>query len=175
MAAPPTGSNRITVQQADYANPVHANALLMLLQTYALDPAGGAQPLSEFAQTHLIAALASRPQAYSVLAWEGTTAVGLVNCIEGFSTFACKPVVNIHDVVVQPSHRGRGVAALMLALAQDLAQERGAVKLTLEVLSGNQSACKLYQRLGFSSQQLNPEMGTAQFMQKHISPALKSI
>lgn len=97
-------------------------------------------------------------------------AVGLVNCIEGFSTFQCKPLVNVHDVAVLASHRGRGVARQMLLKAEDIARERGAVKMTLEVLSGNASALVLYQRLGYAGYQLDPAMGTAGFMQKWLSP-----
>lgn len=158
----------IAVVRADYANPTHAAALVMLLDAYASDPAGGGEPLSDFAKTHLVQALASRPQAYSVLAFDGEQPVGLVNCIEGFSTFACKPLVNVHDVAVLSSHRGRGVAAQMLALAQRIAQERGAVKMTLEVLSGNTPAVTLYRRLGYEGYQLDPAMGTAQFFQKWL-------
>lgn len=158
----------ITVARADYSNPVHAAALVMLLNAYASDPEGGNEPLSEFVRTNVVQALASRPQAYSVLAWDGDAPVGLVNCIEGFSTFACQPLVNVHDVAVLASHRGRGVAAQMLALAETLARERGAVKLTLEVLSGNASACRLYERIGFAGYQLDPAMGTARFMQKWL-------
>lgn len=165
--APPAGAP-ITVGRVDYANPAHAAALVMLLNAYASEPAGGGEPLSDFAQANVVQALASRPQAYSVLAWDGDAPVGLVNCIEGFSTFACRPLVNVHDVAVLASHRGRGVAAQMLALAETLARERGAVKLTLEVLSGNASACKLYERLGFAGYQLDPAMGTARFMQKWL-------
>lgn len=160
----------IRVTLADYADPVHAQALVMLLDAYARDPAGGGEGLSDYAKTHLVPALAARPQAFSILAWDGEAAVGLVNCIEGFSTFACRPLVNVHDVAVLPSHRGRGVAARMLALAEELARQRGAVKLTLEVLSGNVSAYRLYQRMGFVGYQLDPAMGTAQFMQKILPP-----
>jgi ribosomal protein S18 acetylase RimI-like enzyme len=158
----------ITVVRADYSNPVHAAALVMLLNAYASEPEGGNEPLSEFVRANVVQALASRPQAYSVLAWDGDAPVGLVNCIEGLSTFACQPLVNVHDVAVLASHRGRGVAAQMLALAESLARERGAVKLTLEVLSGNVSACRLYERIGFASYQLDPAMGTARFMQKWL-------
>lgn len=164
-------SDALRVVRADYANLAHAAALVMLLDAYARDPAGGGEPLSEFAKANLVQALGSRPQAYSVLAFDGDQPVGLVNCIEGFSTFACKPLVNVHDVVVLTSHRGRGVAAKMLALAEGMARERGAVKLTLEVLSGNRRAAHLYQRIGFSGYQLDPAMGTAQFMQKWLAPS----
>ena len=94
--------------------------------------------------------------------------MGLVNCIEGFSTFACRPLVNIHDVVVLASHRGQRVGEKMLALVDQLARERGACKLTLEVLQGNASAIKLYERMGFAGYQLDPAMGRAQFFQKWL-------
>ena len=162
-----TGSP-LAVVRADYANPTHAAALVMLLNAYASDPAGGGEPLSDFARANLVQALSSRPQAYSVLAFNGEQPVGLVNCIEGFSTFACKPLVNVHDVVVLASHRGQGIAAQMLALAEHIAHERGAVKMTLEVLSGNTPAVTLYRRLGYAGYQLDPAMGTAQFFQKWL-------
>jgi len=158
----------ITVRLADYRNGDDARALVSLLDAYASDPAGGGEPLSDFAKSHLAPALASRPQAFSVLAFDGTQAVGLINCIEGFSTFACRPLVNVHDVVVLASHRGRRIGELMLALVEELAQARGACKLTLEVLDGNRSALALYQRCGFAPYQLDPAMGHAGFMQKML-------
>jgi ribosomal protein S18 acetylase RimI-like enzyme len=171
MTSIPKGSaefNAIRVLRADYANPDHATALVELLDAYARDPMGGGEGLSDFAKTHLVAALAARPQAYSVLAFEAERAVGLVNCIEGFSTFACRPLVNVHDVAVLASHRGQRIAEKMLALAETIAVERGACKMTLEVLAGNSGAVKLYQRLGFANYQLDPTMGHAQFMQKWL-------
>lgn len=159
---------KFNVVRADYANPSHAAALVALLNAYATDPAGGGHPLSAFAREHLIAALAARPQAFSVLAFDAGEAVGLVNCFEGFSTFACQPLVNVHDVAVLGSHRGRGVGAQMLALVEEISRERGACKLTLEVLQGNRSAARLYERLGFANYQLDPVMGQAQFMQKWL-------
>ena len=162
-----TGQLRIAL--ADYADAGHARALVELLDAYARDPAGGAEPLSPYAREHLVAELAARQQAYSVLAFAGAQAVGLVNCIEGFSTFACRPLVNVHDVVVLQAFRGLGVAARMLDLAEALARERGAVKLTLEVLQGNHGALRLYQRIGFAPYQLDPAMGQAVFLQKWLS------
>ena len=154
--------------RAEYQNPVHAAALVALLDAYARDPAGGGTPLSDFVKSNLVASMAARPQMFSVLAFDGALPVGLVNCIEGFSSFACRPLVNVHDVAVAASHRGRGVAQQMLALAEQIARERGACKLTLEVLSGNTSANRLYSRIGFASYQLDPAMGHAQFLQKWL-------
>ena len=171
MAAPQAC---VRVCRADYANRVHAQALVSLLDAYAQDPMGGGAPLTEFARVNLIAALATRPQAFSVLAFDDAFGlgaglpVGLVNCIEGFSTFACQPLVNVHDVAVLPAYRGQRIAEKMLALAEEIARERGACKFALEVLQGNTGAIKLYQRVGFANYQLDPAMGQAQFLQKWL-------
>ena len=159
-------SPRLQVCRADYSNPVHAEARVCLLDAYAQDPAGGGEALSAFAKSNLVKELAARPQAFSVLAFADDQAVGLVNCIEGFSTFACRPLVNVHDVAVLAGHRGQRVGEQMLALVEKIARERGACKLTLEVLAGNASAVRLYERVGFAGYQLDPAMGKAQFFQK---------
>lgn len=163
------------ILHADYANPVHASALVSLLDAYACDPMGGAKPLSEFARFNLVSALAARPQAFSVLAFapgdaagDSELPVGLVNCIEGFSTFACRPLVNVHDVAVLPGYRGQRVAEKMLVLVEKIARQRGACKLTLEVLEGNAGAIKLYHRVGFENYQLDPALGDARFLQKRL-------
>lgn len=158
----------IDIVRARYDDPVHARALIELLDHYARDPAGGGEPLSGFARANLVAALAARPFVFSVLAFQDDMPVGLVNAIEGFSTFACAPLVNVHDVVVRDSHRGRGIAAQLFAEVEAIARERGACKLTLEVLSGNRAARALYEKLGFDDYRLAPEMGEAQFMQKWL-------
>ncbi len=156
------------VIRADYANPVHADALVMLLNAYAEDPMGGGKSLSKFAQENLITALAARTQAFSILAFSGEKPVGLVNCFEGFSTFACRPLINVHDVAVLRQFRGQGLARNMLGLVETIARERGACKLTLEVLQGNSGAIHLYETLGFAAYQLDPAMGQACFLQKLI-------
>jgi len=159
----------IEIIRARYNDPAHAAALLDLLDAYARDPAGGGEPLSDFVRNKLITELAARPFVFSVLAFDGDTPVGLVNAIEGFSTFACRPLVNVHDVMVAPSHRGRGIAAQLFAGVEAIARERGACKLTLEVLDGNAPARALYRRLGFAAYQLDPAMRHAQFLQKWLT------
>jgi ribosomal protein S18 acetylase RimI-like enzyme len=168
----------LQVRLADYANPADAKAVVSLLNAYARDPMGGGHPLPAHVLEQLVPALAARPYAFSVLAFtrsvrsanaeEGAEAVGLVNCLEGFSTFACKPLINVHDLAVSESHRGEGVGAAMLAFVEGIARERGACKVTLEVLQGNAKAMRLYERMGFATYQLDPQMGNAQMMQKWL-------
>ncbi len=159
---------RIEVRMVDYRDAAQAAALVCLLDAYARDPAGGGTPLDAAVHKGLPAALAARPQAFSVLAYDGEQPVGLVNCIEGFSTFACKPLVNVHDVVVLASHRGQRVVQQMFAQVEQEARRRGACKLTLEVLSGNKPALRAYEREGFANYQLDPAFGSAVFLQKKL-------
>ncbi|MHB1352570.1 MAG: GNAT family N-acetyltransferase [Thiobacillus sp.] len=158
----------LEVVRAHYRDPRHAAALIALLDGYSRDPAGGGKPLSDFARDHLVDALAARPHVFSVLAFDDDLPVGLVTAIEGFSTFACRPLVNVHDIAVHPEHRGRGIATAMFAAVETIARERGACKLTLEVLSGNAPARALYRKLGFDDYRLDPALGDARFMQKWL-------
>ena len=154
---------------ADYQDEEHMAALLALLDAYAQDPMGGGHGLSAHAKEKLPDALRARGQLFSVLAWDDNSGpAGLVNCVEGFSTFACQPLVNVHDVVVLPAFRGHGLAGRMLQLVDVLARQRGACKLTLEVLSGNASAIKAYRRFGFDNYQLDPAAGQALYLQKWL-------
>ncbi len=156
------------VVQADYANAAHAAAIISVLDTYARDPMGGGQPLHSKVKTHLVAEMAGRPHLFSVLAFFGNEPIDLVNCVEGFSTFACRPLVNIHDIAVIPAYRGQGIATKMLTQIERIARARGAGKLTLEVLEGNHRATKLYAASGFGAYQLDPAMGRAHFLQKWL-------
>jgi ribosomal protein S18 acetylase RimI-like enzyme len=165
-------SDAIRLCRADYGNPRHAVSLVHLLDAYARDPMGGGEGLSDFAKANLVRELARLPQAFSVLAFEGEgddRPVGLVNCFLGFSTFACKPLVNLHDVAVMPAYRGQRIGERMLAMVEAMAAKMGACKLTLEVLSGNTSAMRLYARRGFAAYELDPASGQARLMQKWLT------
>lgn len=169
---PLLSDSNIRIVGVDYANANDALAVVFLLDAYAQDAAGGGEPLSDYARTHLASELGKRPQIFSLLAWDGAVPVGLVNCIEGFSTFACLPLVNIHDVAVLSAYRGKGIGRLLLLAAESRAKALGACKLTLEVLSLNVPARQLYLNLGFEDYQLDPNLGQANFMQKWLIPTV---
>ncbi|KAA8715902.1 GNAT family N-acetyltransferase [Pseudomonas cannabina] len=158
----------VLVLQASYTNPVHADAIGFVLNEYSLDAMGTGRPLSADTRQQLAIELAKRPHAFSVLAFVSGEPVGLINCFEGFSTFACRPLVNIHDVAVISKYRGLGISQKMLTKVEEIARQRGCCKLTLEVLEGNEVAQGAYRKMGFDSYQLNPEMGRAMFWQKAL-------
>ncbi|THT98723.1 GNAT family N-acetyltransferase [Lampropedia puyangensis] len=159
---------KTTVVQADLHDAAHARALVELLDSYAQDPMGGAEPLPAATRENLAATLASRPGTYVVLAFCDGQPAGLLNAMEGFSTFACKPILNVHDVAVAPAYRGKGISRLLFNEAETIAREIGACKLTLEVLTGNTTAQAAYRQFGYAPYALDPAMGQAQFWQKLI-------
>lgn len=158
----------VLVLQASYTNPVHAEAIGLVLNHYAEDAMGGGQSISLDTQQQLAIELAKRPHAFSVLAFISGEPVGLVNCFEGFSTFMCRPLVNIHDVAVVAQYRGLGISQKMLSKVEEIARQRGCCKMTLEVLEGNTVAQNAYRKLGFAGYELDPAMGKAMFWQKTL-------
>ena len=156
----------ILVLQASYSNPVHAEALGLLLNHYAQDPMGGGHGLSADLLQQLPAELAKRAHAFSVLAFVGGEPAGLVNCFEGFSTFACRPLVNVHDVVVKEAFRGLGLSQKMLQKVEEIARQRGCCKITLEVLEGNAVAQASYRKFGFDDSIFDPAHGRMLFWSK---------
>jgi len=153
---------------ADLKNKQHADAYLSLMSHYACDPMGGGEDISHFAKQNLITTLLKRNDIFIVLIFNGDKPAALLTAIEGFSTFACKPLFNIHDVVVHRDFRGNRLTKHLFEKIEEVAKQRDCCKITLEVLSGNDVACKAYQSLGFSDYQLDPEFGSALFWTKKL-------
>ena len=159
----------IQIVIADYQNPQHQQDLLYLLDQYARDPMGGGEGLKAPVKETLINQLQQRDFAFTVLAYVDDQPAGIANCFEGFSTFAAKPLVNIHDLAVSQKFRGMGISKLLLNKVEEVAREKGCCKVTLEVLSGNQTAINSYQKFGFRQYELDPEKGQAQFWEKKLA------
>lgn len=165
---PQAQSHDFRIEPTRLDAPAHATALVALLDHYATDPMGGGEALSERTRQTLVQRLAQRSDFVSFLAFCRERPVGLINCFEGFSTFAARPLLNVHDLAVHSDFRGRGVGKLLLAAAEDAARARDCCKLTLEVLSNNTPAIQAYLRSGFEPYVLDPAAGHAQFMHKWL-------
>ncbi|MEM1085342.1 MAG: GNAT family N-acetyltransferase [Verrucomicrobiota bacterium] len=157
------------IEIADLNSERDGRAVLELLNEYAVDIAGGGEPLSAHTREHLIGELRKRLGCRVVLAFEDDEPAGLAICFEAFSTFKCQPILNIHDFTVAPRFRGRGIAKAMLSRIEELALEQDCGKLTLEVLEGNEVARRLYAGVGFKGYELDPKMGHALFLEKVLA------
>jgi len=158
----------IKIVESNYTADGHQKFITELLDEYATDITGGGIGLSEDVKANLVKELEKRENIHTVIAFVDGNPAGLVISIEGFSTFACKPLLNVHDVIVSPEYRGRGLAKMMLGKIEEIALKSGCCKLTLEVLEGNEIARNLYKSMGFNSYKLDPKMGKALFLEKKL-------
>lgn len=154
--------------QADLDRPDHQAAVLSLVDAYSRDPMGDGAPLAAEVRTNLIPGLRRHPTTLVFLAYDGDAAVGVAVCFLGFSTFAARPLVNVHDFAILPTHRGRGVGRGLLAAVEARARELGCCKLTLEVLDKNDRALRTYTAAGFKRYSLQPGAGEAIFLTKGL-------
>ena len=156
----------IEILLADYKSKVHGSDIVNLLDCYSKDPMGGGIPLSDIVKYNLVQELSNIPQAFSVLCYVDKKPAGLINCFEAFSTFQCRPLINIHDVIVATDFRGFGISQLMMGEVEKIAKANNCCKITLEVLEGNKVAKNSYEKFGFSGYELNSRMGKALFWEK---------
>lgn len=158
----------IVVRPARLEEPADAAGVVAVLDSYASDPVGGAEPLSERVRAELVPALRDFPTALILLAFADQRPVGLANCFLGFSTFRAQPLLNVHDLAVVPDCRGQGVGRKLLAEAERQAVARGCCKLTLEVQDDNLRARGLYESFGFADFVLGDSAPT-RFLTKVLS------
>jgi GNAT superfamily N-acetyltransferase len=135
---------------ADLDRPEHQRDVVAMTQAYARDAMGKSAPLDPDVAKRLASALREHPTTIVFLAYVGDAPVGIATCFLGFSTFAARPLVNVHDLAVVPEQRGKGIGQALLAAVEDEARKRGCAKLTLEVLEHNTRARAVYEGEGFA-------------------------
>ena len=158
----------VEFSKLDFTNAQDGHTLIEMLDAYACDPMGGGEPLSQYARENLVSAMAATPGAFTIVGYLDGVPVALANCFTTLSTFAAKPLVNIHDLTVSASVRGKGIATALLDAVEREALKRGCCKVTLEVLSGNTPAKRAYEKFGFEAYTLDEETGGALFLQKKL-------
>jgi ribosomal protein S18 acetylase RimI-like enzyme len=160
----------IEIREMDFADEAHTAGLLRVLDSYACEDMGGGAPLDPEARQRLIPALREQANALLLLALQDGAVTGIATCFFGFSTFAARPLLNVHDLAVLPASRGRGIGRALLAAAEERARARGCAKLTLEVREDNTRARGLYQERGFRDFQLAGASHRTYFLVKPLSP-----
>jgi GNAT superfamily N-acetyltransferase len=157
----------IEIVNADLTLPDHQQAVCAMLDAYASDPTGGGRPLEPDVSERLVPALREHPTTAILLAFDGAKPVGIAVCFRGFSTFAARPLLNLHDLAVLPEYRGRGIGRRLLLAVEQKARTLGCTKVTLEVLEAN-PARRLYTALGYASPEYYQGSGPALFLTKHV-------
>ena len=158
----------IRIVEADLSLAEHQEAVLAMVDAYSRDAMGNGKPLDQDVRTRLIPGLRRHPTTLIFLAFDGVQPIGAAVCFIGFSSFAAKPIINIHDFVVLPASRGKGIGRRLLEAVEAKARELGCCKLTLEVMDKNHQAVRMYQAAGFERYSLQEEAGVAIFMSKPL-------
>ena len=159
----------VEILDANFDDPVHCAGIRAVLDSYAMDPTGGGAPLAADVLERLVPELRDHPTALVLLAVGDGAPVGIAVCFFGFSTFAARTLLNVHDLAVLPEWRGRGVGRLLLGAAEERARKRGCCKLTLEVQDDNHRARHVYARFGFSDFVIGDSAPT-RFLSKALDP-----
>ena len=139
----------VEIVEADLTREEHQEAVIELIDAYAMDPMGNGEPLAPEVRNALIPGLQQHPTTIIFLAFLGGNAAGIAVCFRGFSTFNARPLINIHDFAVHPDSQNQGVGRVLLDEVEARARLRGCCKMTLEVHDSNDGAKRLYRRFGF--------------------------
>jgi ribosomal protein S18 acetylase RimI-like enzyme len=158
----------VTVIEADFDDPQHQEAIVYLINAYARDPIGDGRDLPATVRHNLVPGLRKHPTSLVFLAFYDQKPVGIAVCFVGFSTFAARPLINIHDLAVVPEYRGQGVGRLLLERVEAKGRELGCCKLTLEVREDNHRAQRLYQTFGFGDRRTEQGAVRNWFLQKGL-------
>ena len=158
----------VTIVDADLSRGEHQQALLTMLDAYMRDPMEGGEPPSERVKRELVPGLRAHPACYVFLAYRDGTPVGFTICFLGFSTFLARPLINIHDIFVDQSVRGRGIGSMLLERIEAKARELNCCRITLEVREDNRVARGLYRKVGFDQVVVGAERIALEFWHKPL-------
>jgi len=139
----------IQIIEGDLNNGEHAEHFLKLTAAYMADPMGKAEAWTEEQKTNVVNEMKNHPCALILFAKSEGKFVGICTCFYAYSTFMAKPLLNIHDIYVDDSVRGYGVAKQLVQGAEKIADRKNCGKITLEVRKDNLNARDLYKSQGF--------------------------
>ena len=134
----------------------HQTALFNLMNAYMLDRMGCEKPLHADSFQELVCGLQKQANYIGVLVQNENEYIALANCFVNFSTFKMSSLINIHDLIVLPDYRGKGVGRFLMKSVKAIARKIDCCKITLEVRNDNQTAQNLYLSEGFK--ECNPPM-----------------
>ncbi|WP_425397025.1 N-acetyltransferase family protein [Aeoliella sp.] len=139
----------LEIRLVDKADPADVAVLVDMIDAYAKDAMGGAEPLDGKVREVLPDRFAEHPATLGWIAWLGDQPVGAAAGLLLFGTFAARSRVNIHDLSVVAGHRDKGIGRKLLAAVEDYARENDCHALTLEVRADNARGRHLYWSFGF--------------------------
>ncbi len=137
---------------ADLAATGRLGALLVRMH-HDFDPERfiAATPQTERAYASFLGAQLEEPNVVILVAEQGGEVIGYTYAgVEGYDYMALRgPAGVLHDVVVDPAHRGHGVGRMLLGATLAALKARGAPRVVLSTAERNEAAQRLFARAGF--------------------------
>ena len=135
--------------EVDLNNKAHCAAVIDLLDHYMQDEMGIGEAMPPGLGPTIIDGLKKHKSYLGFLVAVDNQFAALANCNLNFSTWRAKPLINIHDFIVSPRFRNRGVGLFLLKAIEDYARENNYCRINLEVRHDNYKAQNLYKKAGF--------------------------
>ena len=89
------------LERGNYLDSKHAADIGYLMNRYVpAIPRARGSPLTPEITSRLATELSKISHACSIICYVSGKPAGLINCFEAASTFECKPIVNVRDIVV---------------------------------------------------------------------------
>jgi ribosomal protein S18 acetylase RimI-like enzyme len=137
---------------ADMAAIGRLGALLVRLH-HDFDPQRflAATPRTEYAYASFLGGQLKEPEVVILVAARGGDVLGYTYAaIEGIDYLTLRgPAGLLHDLVVDPDHRGQGIGRMLLEATLAALKERGAPRVVLSTASQNAAAQHLFEQAGF--------------------------
>jgi GNAT superfamily N-acetyltransferase len=146
----------VKIIECDFGNPRHCESFVTLLNEYIKDDMGAGQIIKGCQKEKILSDISIHPSKLVLFALCDKICTGMVVCFWGYSTFRVCPLINIHDLIVLPAYRRKGIGRKLVAAVEKKALMAGCGKMTLEVRDDNKQAQKLYKSLGYG--QCQPPM-----------------
>jgi len=139
----------IEIIECDFSNFDHRESLVTLLNEYIKDKMGGGEIIEGSRKEKILSDMRDHPSKLILLALWEKVYVGMIVCFWGYSTFRVCPLLNVHDLIVSPAYRQKGIGKKLMEAIEEKARISGCGKITLEVRKDNKQARKLYRSFGY--------------------------
>jgi GNAT superfamily N-acetyltransferase len=139
----------IKIIEGDFKKPDHRESFVVLLNEYIKDEMGGGQIIKGARKEKILGEIGAHPSSLVLFALCDKMYVGMVVCFWGYSTFRVCPLLNVHDLIVLPAYRQKGIGKRLMDTVEEKAHASGCGKITLEVRHDNKQAHRLYRSLGY--------------------------
>lgn len=136
-------SDEVRVRQATTADVGDVAPLFALYREFY------GKSYDEVAAAAFLDARLTRGESVVLVAVDDTRPVGFTQLYPSFSSVSAAPAWTLNDLYVVEAARGGGAGTALMAHAEALARQAGAVYLSLETARSNHAAQRLYERQGY--------------------------